>query len=201
MVQLVAGGWITIRTSENVPEMSDKVIKWLNYITGLSPDRFSPLQNLAREEWDDERNFWSLRWIEMWLHFNVEWTLQKKTVALFLHTREGHWFGHGTGDHSRRRSGDGWCGSGWCSGWEKEWKKKHQVPITSLSLHWAIYWYKPVYISAGQASSLHLNMQNVNVLLHLFASLCNILYFDVAKFSIKQFSLVYLTVSVVRQRN
>ncbi len=29
----------------------------------------------------------------------------------------------------------------------------------------------------------------------------NILYFDAAKFSIKQFSFIYLTASVVRQRN
>ncbi len=32
-------------------------------------------------------------------------------------------------------------------------KKKHQVPITSLSLHWVIYWHKPVYIFARQGSS------------------------------------------------
>ncbi len=44
-------------------------------------------------------------------------------------------------------------------------------------------------------------MQNVHLLLHLFASLCHILYFDAAKFSIKQFSFIYLTVSVVRQWN
>ncbi len=37
--------------------------------------------------------------------------------------------------------------------------------------------------------------------LHLFASLCHILYFNSAKFSIKQFSFIYFTVSVVRQRN
>ncbi len=47
-----------------------------------------------------------------------------------------------------------------------------------------------VYIFAGQGSSL-LNMLNVHLLLHLFASLCHILYFDEAKFSIKLFSLVY----------
>ncbi len=39
------------------------------------------------------------------------------------------------------------------------------------------------------------------LLLHLFASLCHILYFDAAKFSIKLFSLIYFTVSVVRQRD
>ncbi len=41
---------------------------------------------------------------------------------------------------------------------------------------------------AGQGSSL-LNMQNVHSLLHLFASLCHILYFDAAKFSMKPFHL------------
>ncbi len=39
------------------------------------------------------------------------------------------------------------------------------------------------------------------LLLHLLASLCHILYFDAAKFSIKLFSLVYVSVSIVRQRN
>ncbi len=39
------------------------------------------------------------------------------------------------------------------------------------------------------------------LLLHLFAALCHILYFDAAKFSIKLFSLVYFTVSVVRQQD
>ncbi len=39
------------------------------------------------------------------------------------------------------------------------------------------------------------------LLLHLFASLCHILYFDEAKFSIKLFSLVYFSVSVVRQQD
>ncbi len=39
------------------------------------------------------------------------------------------------------------------------------------------------------------------LLLHLFASLCHILYFDAAKFSVKLFSLIYFTVSVVRQRD
>ncbi len=40
-----------------------------------------------------------------------------------------------------------------------------------------------------------------NLLLHLFASLRRIMYFDVAKFSIKLFSFVYFSVSVVRQRD
>ncbi len=45
--------------------------------------------------------------------------------------------------------------------------------------------------------TLLLNMLNVHLLLHLFASLCHILYFDEAKFS-KLFSLIYFTVSVSR---
>ncbi len=85
-----------------------------------------------------------------------------------------------------------------CSGLLDKWKKKFQVPITSLSLHWAIYLHNPVYIFTGQGSSLLLNMQNVH-LLFIIWFVC--LYFDVAKFSIKLFSLVYFTVSVVRQRN
>ncbi len=39
------------------------------------------------------------------------------------------------------------------------------------------------------------------LLLHLFASMCHILYFDAAKFSIQLFSLIYFTVTVVRQWN
>ncbi len=58
----------------------------------------------------------------------------------------------------------------------KKKEQKYQVPITSLSLHWAIYLHNPVYlftfsheniyiyIFAGQGSSLLLNMQNI----HLF---------------------------------
>ncbi len=84
-------------------------------------------------------------------------------------------------------------------------KNKYQVPITSLSLHWAIYWHKPVYIFLQDRAALLLNMQNVHslyyLLLHLFASLCHTLYSDAAKFSIKLFSFIYFTVSVVRQRD
>ncbi len=40
------------------------------------------------------------------------------------------------------------------------------------------------------------------LLIYICLPLCaHILYFDAAKFSIKQFSLIYVTVSVVRQRN
>ncbi len=50
-------------------------------------------------------------------------------------------------------------------------------------------------------SSEHANVHGLYyLLLHLFPSLCHILYFDAAKFS-KLFSLIYFTVSVVRQRN
>ncbi len=66
------------------------------------------------------------------------------------------------------------------------------------------YLHKPVYIFARQGSSLLLNLQHVHVLFIItFFSLSvpHILYFDAAKFSIKLFSLIYFTVSVVRQRN
>ncbi len=63
-----------------------------------------------------------------------------------------------------------------CSCLVDTWKKKYKVPTTSLSLHWAIYLHKPVYIFVGQGSWLLLNVQIVNslycLLLHLFASLC-----------------------------
>ncbi len=51
----------------------------------------------------------------------------------------------------------------------------------------------------GQLTSEHAKC--TYLLLHLFASLCQILNFDAAKFSIKLFSLVYFSVSVVRQQN
>ncbi len=44
-------------------------------------------------------------------------------------------------------------------------------------------------------------MQNVHLLLDLFASLCPYTVFDAAKFLIKQFSFIYFTVSVVRQQD
>ncbi len=69
--------------------------------------------------------------------------------------------------------------------------KKEQVPITSLSLHWAIYWHKPVYIIC---SSLLLNMQVHLLFIIRFVcfSVSHTCFFDAAKFTIKQFSLVYL---------
>ncbi len=139
------------------------------------------------------------------------------------------------------------------------------VPITSLSLHWAIYLHKPVHIFTGQGSSssehgkctfirliyiyiyiyafsrrfypkrltLHSSdsfyiwsalafpgnrthdLGVANAMLYQLSyrkavfniwfvclSLCaHILYLDAAKFSIKLFSFIYLTVSVVRQWN
>ncbi len=51
------------------------------------------------------------------------------------------------------------------------------------------------------ASSEHAKCAFYYLLLHLFASLCHILYFDAAKFSIKLFSFIYFTVSAVRQCN
>ncbi len=64
--------------------------------------------------------------------------------------------------------------------------------MTSLSSHWAIYFHKPVYIFAGQGSSSSEHIVYYYICLPLCA---HILYFDAAKFSIKQFSLIYLTVS------
>ncbi len=83
------------------------------------------------------------------------------------------------------------------------WKKKHKVLITSLSLHWAIYWHKPVYISEGQGSSSSEHAKCTFIIYYYIClPLCaHILYFNAAKFSIKQFSLIYLTVSVDRQRD
>ncbi len=88
-----------------------------------------------------------------------------------------------------------------CSYLLNTWKYKFQVPMPSLSLHWAIYLHNPVYVFVGQDSSLLLNMQNVFIIYYYIClPLCaHILYFDGAKFSIKQFSLVYFTVSVVRR--
>ncbi len=81
---------------------------------------------------------------------------------------------------------------------KKEIQGSHSLFFTEQYLH------KPVYIFTGQGSSLLLNMQHVRVLFIItFVSLSvpHILYFDAAKFSIKLFSLIYLTVSVVRQWN
>ncbi len=89
-----------------------------------------------------------------------------------------------------------------CSYLLDTWKNKYQVHITSLSLHCAIYWHNHVYIFAGQGSSLLLKMLNCTFIIALFATLCHILYFDAAKFSIKLFSFVYILLFyVVRQWN
>ncbi len=79
-----------------------------------------------------------------------------------------------------------------CSCLLDSWKKKCQVPITSVSLHWAIYWHKPVYIFTHRAAHFFwtCKMYIYYVLLHLFASHTHILYFDAAKFSIKQLSMI-----------
>ncbi len=88
-----------------------------------------------------------------------------------------------------------------CSCLLDTWTNKYKVSITSLSLHWGIYLHKPVYIFAGQGSSLLLYIAYI-VYYYICLPLCaHILYFDAAKFSIKQFSFIYFTVSVVRQRN
>ncbi len=64
-----------------------------------------------------------------------------------------------------------------------------------------MYLHKPVYISARQASSSFEHAACI-IYYYMFLPLCaHILYFDAAKFSIKLFSLVYFSVSVVRQWN
>ncbi len=90
-----------------------------------------------------------------------------------------------------------------CSCLLDTWKKKYQLPITSLSLHWAIYWHKPVYIFAIQGSSSSENAKCTFIIYYYicFPLCAHILYFDEAKFSIKLFSLVYFTVSVVTKQN
>ncbi len=59
-----------------------------------------------------------------------------------------------------------------------------------------------LFICLQDRAALLLNMLNVHLLCIRFGCLCaHVLYFDANKFSIKQFSLIYFTVSVVRQQN
>ncbi len=61
-----------------------------------------------------------------------------------------------------------------CSCLLDTWKKEHENTrfLLFLSLHWAIYWHKPVYIFALQVSLL-LNMQNVGyIYYYICLSLC-----------------------------
>ncbi len=82
-------------------------------------------------------------------------------------------------------------------------KKKHQVPNTSLSLHWAIYLHKLVYIFLQDRAAQ--NMQKCIAYIIYYCTcfpLCaHLLYLDAAKFSINLFSLIYFNVYVVRQRD
>ncbi len=77
---------------------------------------------------------------------------------------------------------------------------KGNILITSLSLHWAIYWHKLfTFLHTGQLTSSEHAKWTYNIYCYICFPLCaHILYFDAAKFSIKQFSLIYFTVSVVR---
>ncbi len=90
-----------------------------------------------------------------------------------------------------------------CSCLLDTWKKKCQVPITSVSLHWAIYSHDPVYIFAwqGSSSSEHAKCAYIIYYYICFTLCAHVLYFDAGKFLIKLFSLIHFTVSVVRQQN
>ncbi len=86
-----------------------------------------------------------------------------------------------------------------CSCLLDAWKNKYQVPVTALSLHWAIYTNLFIFLHTGQLFFWTCKMY---IYYYIFFPICaHILYFDEAKFSIKLFSLIYFTVSVVRQRN
>ncbi len=82
-------------------------------------------------------------------------------------------------------------------------KKKYQVPITSLSLHWAIYWQSCLHFCTTVllTSSEHAKCTFIIYYCICFPLCTHKLYFNAAKFLIKQFSLINLTVSVVRQQN
>ncbi len=63
-----------------------------------------------------------------------------------------------------------------------------------------------LYVDYGINNNKHTVLQNAKCTFIIYYYICfplcaHILYFDEAKFSIKLFSLVYFTVSVVRQRN
>ncbi len=81
---------------------------------------------------------------------------------------------------------------------KKEIPGSHYFSFFALSnLH------KPVYIFAGQGSSSSEHAKCTFIIYYYicFPLCAHILYFDAAKLSIKLFSLIYFTVSVVRQRN
>ncbi len=88
-----------------------------------------------------------------------------------------------------------------CSCLLDTWKNKFQVPITSLSLHWVFYLQICLdFCRTGQLTSEHAKCTFI-IYYYICLPLCaHTLYFDSAKFSIKLFSLIYLTVAVVKQR-
>ncbi len=55
--------------------------------------------------------------------------------------------------------------------------------------------------SHDRAKCIYIYIYIFYLLLHLFTSLWHILYFDAAKFSIKQFLMIYINLSVIRRRN
>ncbi len=94
-----------------------------------------------------------------------------------------------------------------CSCLLDTWKKniEIQVPISFFVLSNLLTQTCLYFHTTGQLTSSEHAICRLHVLLHLFVSLCNILYFDAAQFSLKRFSLssfhYILTVSVVRQQN
>ncbi len=81
-------------------------------------------------------------------------------------------------------------------------KKKYQVPITSFFALSNLLTQPCLHLcTQGSSSSEHEKCTFIIYYYICFPLCAHILYFDAAKFSIKLFSLVYFTVSVVRQRN
>ncbi len=81
-------------------------------------------------------------------------------------------------------------------------KNKFQVPITSFFALSNLLTQTCLHFCT-QGSSSYENAKYTFIIYYYicFPIFAHILYFDAAKFSIKLFSLVYFTVSVVRQRN
>ncbi len=87
----------------------------------------------------------------------------------------------------------------------EEMKRKKRTEISShyFSFFALSNYLTPVYISTRQGSSSTEQDKCIFIIYYYICLLlcAHILYFDAAKFSIKLFSLVYVSVSVVRQRD
>ncbi len=88
-----------------------------------------------------------------------------------------------------------------CSCLLDTWKNKYQVPITFFALSNLLTQTCLHFCTQGSSSSENAKCTFIIYYYICFPLCAHILYFDEAKFSIKLFSLVYFTVSVVRQRN